>query len=182
MAMIYYTSDLHFGHRLVAGLRGFDNTDDHDQAIISHWYDTVNNDDIVYVLGDLAINNPTRAIGIVSELPGRKRLIWGNHDFGHPMRRDAPRWTKWYSQAFEYTAPFGRRRINGRNVLLSHFPYTEDRDTARFMQYRLPDMGEYLLHGHLHSAFAITSTREIHVGWDAWHRLVTESDIETLIG
>lgn len=180
--MIYYTSDLHFGHRLVAGLRGYDDTDAHDQAIINYWDTKIKKDDIVYVLGDLAINNPTRAIDIVESRPGRKRLIWGNHDFGHPMRRDAPRWTNRYLDAFEWVAPFARRRIGGRDVLLSHFPYTEDRDTARFMQYRLPDMGEYLIHGHLHNAFAITSPREIHVGWDAWHSFVSENQIETLIG
>lgn len=183
MSKVFYTSDLHLGHRLVSKIRGFDNTDDHDQAIAAHWAVTVRKDDIVYVLGDLSINNPTYAINFLTGLPGRKRLVFGNHDFGAPHKRDAPRWTTLYSKAFEWSGPYGRRRINGRNVLLSHYPYHTDRDpnVIRELQWRLPDMGEYLLHGHLHSNEIWTSKREIHVGWDTWQRLVDEQEIAAMV-
>ncbi|WP_051265718.1 metallophosphoesterase family protein [Nakamurella lactea] len=36
------------------------------------------------------------------------------------------------------------------------------------MEYRLRDEGNWLLHGHTHSSEKVTSSREIHVGLDAW--------------
>ncbi len=100
----------------------------------------------------------------------------------HPAYRDAPKWDIRYRQAFEWIAPYGRRRINGHNVLLSHYPYQSDHtEAAREMQWRLPDMGEFLLHGHTHSDQIWTSEREIHVGYDAWRRLVPEYEIAAML-
>jgi len=183
--MIWYTSDLHFGHRLVAGHRGFgEDTVAHDAEIVEKWNAVVGKDDIVHVLGDLAVSNPTYALALMADLPGRKRLIFGNHEPVHPMYRDAPRLLRKYpyDEVFEWAAPFARRKINGRNVLLSHFPYAGDHtEKPRYAQYRLRDMGEYLLHGHTHSTEVRTSDREVHVGWDAWRRLVPESEIAAII-
>lgn len=53
MGSIYYTSDIHHGHRLVADLRGFDDVEDHDAALAANWDKTVRPDDTVWVLGDL---------------------------------------------------------------------------------------------------------------------------------
>jgi calcineurin-like phosphoesterase family protein len=182
MSRVWYTSDLHFGHRLVAGHRGHgEDTLSHDLEIAERWERQVQDDDIVYVLGDIAVSSPTRALAILGGLPGRKRLIAGNHDRCHPQFRDAPRWHNVYSNVFEWIAPFGRRRIGGVNVLLSHYPYTADRGEVRDMQWRLPDHGMWLLHGHTHSQFVQTGVREFHVGWDAWERLVSEDEIVTHI-
>lgn len=178
--MIYYTSDLHLGHRFVSGLRGYEEAAHHDAAIIEHWHRTIESDDVVYVLGDLSMN-AQHGIDIIASLPGRKRLITGNHDKCHPMFRDAPKWYARYSSAFEYIAPFGRRRINGHNVLMSHYPYLADRGTPRDLQWRLPHHGDYLLHGHTHENVIHTSATEIHVGWDAWNRLIPEYQIGELI-
>jgi calcineurin-like phosphoesterase family protein len=57
--------------------------------------------------------------------------------------------------------------------LLSHFPYFGDgegsRDTPeRYSQYRLPDMGEWLIHGHVHDPIRLRG-KSIHVGVDAWN-------------
>lgn len=182
---VYYCADLHFSHRLVAGHRGFgDNTDAHDAEIIERWSGIVRDDDIVYVLGDLAVSNPTRALAILSELPGRKRLIEGNHEAGASLHRDAPRLRRkfGYDDVFEWMSPYGKRRIAGQEVLLSHYPYVADHsDEPRYAQFRLPNLGAWLLHGHTHSTAIRTSEREIHVGWDAWRRLVSEHEIEQII-
>lgn len=176
MSTIYYTADLHIGHRFVSDLRGFGATVDHDAAMIETWWSTILPDDIVYVLGDVALGRLDDALSTMAALPGRKRLIMGNHDRCHPMFRDAPKWHAKYAAVFEYISPFARRRIEGQSALMSHFPYHGDRGEPRYMQYRLPDMGEYLLHGHTHSPKRGTG-REIHVGWDAWSRPVAEHEI-----
>lgn len=188
MSVTWFSADLHISHRLVAGHRGFgEDVDTHDAEIVERWMKVVRDDDIIYILGDLAVSNPIRALALLSELPGRKRLIFGNHDPANPMHRDAPRLTRkyGYDEVFEWMAPFGKRRIAGQDVLLSHYPYATspgaDHGEVRYAQWRLPDMGAWLLHGHNHSTEIRTSEREIHVGWDAWRRLVAEHEIEELI-
>lgn len=185
MASVWHTADLHIGHRLVSGLRGFADTDAHDAEIIERWTRDVRDGDIVYVLGDVAVSNPTRALVILNELPGRKRLISGNHDPVAAQHREAHRWFGAYLEVFEWVTPFARRRIAGQDVLLSHYPYATsigaDHGEVRYAQYRLPDLGEWLLHGHNHSTEVRTSEREIHVGYDAWRRLVPEHEIAALM-
>lgn len=195
MSVTYYCADLHLGHRLVAGHRGFgEDTDAHDAEIVQRWTKAVREDDIVVVIGDLAVSSPTYALALLAELPGRKRLISGNHDVTWDAHRDAPRLRRKYGfdDVFEWIGSFGRRKINGQTVLLSHFPYaplpgagpdsTRDHTAEpRYLQYRLPNLGEWLLHGHTHSTEIWTSPRELHVGWDAWRRLVPEHEIAALI-
>lgn len=179
MARVFYTSDLHLGHRLVSGLRGFRTADgdpdpgSHDAAIMENWSRVVRPDDIVWVLGDLDVaNSPARVARMLDEiasLPGIKHLVPGNHDPVHPMHRDAHKWQRLYLDAFASVQPFARRKLDGAtSALLSHFPYSADRGEVRYRQYRLRDEGMLLLHGHTHSAQRITSDHEIHVGVDAW--------------
>jgi calcineurin-like phosphoesterase family protein len=165
---VWFTSDLHFGHRLVAEVRGFSNTNEHDATLMGEWRGRVRPNDQVWVLGDLAAATPQHALTCVKGLPGVKHLVAGNHDRCHPMHRGAHNWQRRYLEAFQSVQPFARRRIAGLEVLMSHFPYHVDRGEPRHTQYRLRDQGTWLLHGHLHSAERVTSRREIHVGVDAW--------------
>src|SRR5690606_8522532 len=64
-------------------------------------------------------------------------------------------------------------KLAGRDFLLSHFPYQGDHtDEPRYRQWRLPNLGEALLHGHTHRAdqgvHQETFALEGHVGLDAW--------------
>ena len=164
---VWLTSDTHFGHKLVSGLRGFEDPDHHDAALMENWRKVVKKEDTVWVLGDLCMASPTEALGIISSLPGTKHLISGNHDACHPMHRDAYKHIPRYLEAFASVQPFARQKWAGINFLLSHFPYERDRGEARYMQYRLPDHGEWLLHGHVHTDERVIG-HEIHVGLDAW--------------
>lgn len=169
MTEVYYTSDLHLGHKMVAELRGFSTTEDHDEAILANWAKIVTKRDIVWVLGDLTLKgNPDEQLAKIAKLPGNKHFIAGNHDPCHPMHRDANKYQKRYLTTFESVQAFARRQIMGQPVLLSHFPYTADhRVESRYPQYRLPDLGAFLIHGHTHQADKF-SGREMHVGLDAW--------------
>lgn len=169
MTGVFYTSDLHLGHAFVAKIRGFANTDEHDRAILAGWRKVVQPGDQVMVLGDIAVSNPDRALALIAALPGTKHLIAGNHDQCHPMHRNAQAMQAKYLTAFATVQPFARRKYEKVDVLLSHFPYKQDHtDEPRHAQYRLPDLGELLVHGHTHSSVQRTSDRELHVGVDAW--------------
>lgn len=184
---VWFTSDLHLGHAHVARLRGFDDTVPHDGAVLASWRDRVKPNDLVWVLGDLTLRNPKLIVPTIATLPGRKRLIAGNHDRCHPMHRDAHRWAVVYADAFEWVGVYARVRLDGRNVLLSHLPYNPDLqarpDDQRFGQYRLPDLGLPLLHGHTHSPLITTAglPNQYHVGWDAWRRPVAAHEIVPLL-
>jgi len=112
--------------------------------------------------------SPSLPRQLIAELPGTKHLIAGNHDRCHPMHRDAHNWQRRYLEVFDSVQSFARRRIAGRQVMLSHFPFSGDHTFEdRYTQYRLRDEGAWLLHGHTHS-MSKGEGRQIHVGADAW--------------
>jgi calcineurin-like phosphoesterase family protein len=201
MSKIWYTSDLHFQHKFVAGLRGFSSPEEHDEVLTGNWNKVVKKDDIVFILGDFAMNWKNIEPKITA-LRGRKILITGNHDPMFPGNKDG-----WKHQAryigpdlFEAIQPFSRRKVGDREFLLSHFPYGGDHPTVespdgddRFIQYRLRDQGQWLLHGHVHSGSKTIAQpsfvslfgggvtwygKQIHVGVDAWDlKPVTEDEV-----
>lgn len=202
-AQVWYTADLHVGgHKLVAGLRGFWNedevtgnldlsddfkpeaapdTEEHDRSMAHVWDALVHPDDIVFILGDISINGSQKALDWVKARPGTKHLIYGNHDPVNPMNRNALKNQRRWLEVFETMNPFFRRRLGGVDVLLSHYPYWAwgdgpDRPEARYEQYRLPDLGLRLLHGHTHGTEKAHGSM-FHVGWDAWGTLVPQSAI-----
>ena len=149
-----FIADLHFGHDFVAVLRESNSTEEHDEFIIDEINSSVNDGDILWILGDIGIRTDEETLDKVGRLKGRKMLISGNHDSTHPMHKNA-----WKSQAkalrvFEYVAPFQRLRLGGEDVMLSHFPYQGDHsDEDRYEQYRLKAEGLPLLCGHVHDAW-----------------------------
>lgn len=202
---VWFTSDLHIGHKLVAAERGFNSVTDHDEAIMQT-LSAVPRGDQLWILGDISVGNrgaEKRALDLLLKLKNRDRelhLIPGNHDSCHPaMNRDSHRNTRQYLEVFESVQLFARRRIHGRTVLLSHFPYKGDHtDYDRDREFRLQDEGAFLLHGHTHSSDVFSGEgfqtdivvksetavsrrpthlpgRQIHVGWDA-HRSVVPID------
>lgn len=174
----WFTADLHIGHRRVAGLRGFD--DDaagHDAALARRWDARVADTDVVWLLGDISgggRGSQQRALAWIAARPGIKHLIAGNHDSVHPMHEDAHKALPAYLEVFASVQQSARRKLAGHRLLLSHFPYRdgsdlgEKRAAGRFDQWRLPDCGAWLLHGHTHSTARRSGPRSIHVGLDAW--------------
>lgn len=176
---VWFTSDLHIGHRMVAGLRGFADTASHDDDIAVAWDDVVREGDQVWILGDLSAGGGAswrNALEWLNLRRGDKHLVAGNHDPVHPMHRDAHKHHG--SDVLRSAAQSARRRINGTEVLLSHFPYSGDHtERQRFDQWRLPDHGVPILHGHSHSREKLSrspaGTLQIHVGIDAWRQPVS---------
>jgi len=74
------TADLHIGHkRLAVGMRGFSSAEEMDDILVRNWNESVKEDDVVYVLGDLTM----RKFGheqVLKQLNGSKVFVRGNHD------------------------------------------------------------------------------------------------------
>lgn len=208
MPRTWFTSDTHFSHRYLVLLRGYapgavsredvtpEHVAAHDEAIIQSWNRVVAPEDTVWHLGDLANCPPRRVAHLVQRLHGHKRLVLGNHDQAHPAfgAKSFAAFRDTLTAGFEWAGPFATVKVPipkhaapsvppaPVRAVLSHFPYLGDHtDTPREMQWRLRDEGAVLIHGHTHARERMSSSREVHVGWDAWGRPVELNEIAGLL-
>lgn len=183
--MIWFTSDLHFGHANIIELcnRPFDSIQHMNDMLVENWNNNVSANDTVYVVGDFAMGIIADNLPIAQRLNGDKRLILGNHDRPFPTGKNLDRWYREYSQYFSDIRIHDVINIAGNDVHLNHFPFTGDsHDSDRFENFRPVDEGQFLIHGHIHSTQRING-RMIHVGTDAWnYRPASIDEITELIG
>ena len=127
MANVWFTSDLHFGHKNIQNFRKeVASEEDNRKRIIADWDKLVTKRDDVYVLGDAAFTMDV--IDQFGMLAGRKFLIRGNHD-----ELDTQVYLKYF------TAVYGLKKY--KEFWLSHAPIHPD-------ELR----GKINLHGHVHYA------------------------------
>lgn len=182
-----YIADPHLGHEKLAQLRGFESTWEHDREFVSAWFRSVPTDDTeVFVLGDLSsggAESERNALGILAGLPGNKHLILGNHERGHPLQKNGRKHLLDYYSVFDSVGLADKVNIAGRDVMLSHFPYTGEHGSFvdRHPQWRLRDHGRWLIHGHVHDAWTIQG-RQICVSWEKWRdTFATDNHIAELM-
>lgn len=72
---------LHLGHEWMAIHRGFKNAEDYHKHLIEQWNSVVGKKDLVYILGDVTMEEK-EFYPILDSLNGRKKVILGNHDLG----------------------------------------------------------------------------------------------------
>src|SRR5262245_43031689 len=124
MGDVWFTSDLHIGHKKVAALRmGHEQVPDfwtdhetnrHDEILAEKWDAAISADDHVWVLGDISSGSGTGqryALEWLNARPGVKHLIAGNHDGVHPLNRDAWKWMPTYLTAFTSVQSAARRYV-----------------------------------------------------------------------
>lgn len=136
--MIYFTSDLHFGHEKIANIRNFKTTKEMDDAIIKNWNKKVNKNDEVYILGDFTLSKDIVYINdILSKLNGKKHLIKGNHDY----------WIKKHKSISDYfvsVQDYYELKYNKRKFILFHYPMEEWKGSRQIND------NYYHLYGHNH--------------------------------
>ena len=135
--MIFFTSDLHFGHTNIIRHcdRPFTSADEMDAALIKNWNATVGPKDEVYILGDLTMRKAAEAHRYLTQLNGRKYLICGNHDLF--MKGFDP-----YMSDFEWVKDYHVLHAEGKRLILFHFPILEWYQIHR---------GAIHLYGHVHA-------------------------------
>ncbi|WCO67037.1 hypothetical protein PO878_21335 [Iamia majanohamensis] len=189
---VWFTSDLHFGHRNISRYCGrpFPDTDagvhEMDEALVARWNEVVAPDDVVWVLGDVAMGLIDRSLPHVARLAGTKHLVAGNHDRcwdGHDDATAVARWRERYAEVGFATIDDGAElEVHGRTVRLSHFPHRGDSHAEdRFEEHRPVDDGTWLLHGHVHDTWR-QHGRQVNVGVDAWAgRPVAATEVVALL-
>jgi calcineurin-like phosphoesterase family protein len=170
MSDVWFTSDTHFSHRLVARLRGYDDVEAYNDLLVRNWNEVVGKDDVVWHLGDVGLGRDSVVLDQVRRLNGRVQLVTGNHDPCWPAHRRARVAQRAWMQVFESVQAFAKIKLGQREVLMSHFPYQGDHTAEdRYSQFRLRDEGLWLLHGHVHSPEKSNGyPHQLHVGLDAW--------------
>ena len=118
--MIYYTSDLHFGHKNIIYLdkRPFTDRDEMDRALIENWNSRVGKDDTVYIVGDFCFRSEHPADWYLKQLKGHKVLIMGNHDTPMLKNPEALAILDGVEKMIEI-------KDDNRNVCLCHYPIAE---------------------------------------------------------
>jgi calcineurin-like phosphoesterase family protein len=135
--MIYFTSDLHLGHKNIIKLcdRPFASLEDMDETLVANWNQVVTNGDTIYIIGDLMFRTQTHPADVLKRLKGKKHLILGNHDRSWLNKVDA---TDFFKSVESYTEiSDGKRKL-----ALCHYPMMSWGGTGK---------GSYLIHGHIHN-------------------------------
>lgn len=170
---IWFTSDLHFGHRNVIRFcdRPYEDEKDMGRSLIFNWNSVVGENDIVFVLGDTFWFNDSKSIKkVTNELNGEIYVLPGNHDeFEHWDKVDASKvhlcqdvcvmWldsedNRWGKKLYE--------------IWMSHYP---------MMTWPHRENGAMQLFGHIHSKEGRTGVdqdlplynNQLDVGCDYWN-------------
>jgi calcineurin-like phosphoesterase family protein len=159
----YFTSDNHFAHKNIIEYCGrpFRDVDHMNEAMILRWNEVVNDDDIVYHLGDFTMGAPETWAKFAHRLKGRKLLVPGNHD----RLRVAPSGAK-KAAGFEVLDPNIVVQVDGLSIWLSHYP-RHAHDRSRMQRPLPPAEYDFALCGHVHQHWRINDGI-VNVGVDVW--------------
>jgi calcineurin-like phosphoesterase family protein len=135
--MIYFTSDLHLGHKNIIKLchRPFASLEEMDETLVSNWNQVVTNGDTVYIIGDLMFRTQNHPLDVLKRLRGKKNLILGNHDRGWLNKIEA-------ADFFKSVESYSEISDGKRKLALCHYPMMSWGGTGK---------GSYLIHGHIHN-------------------------------
>jgi len=128
----FVISDTHFNHEFIikACNRPFSNVEEMNYTLINNWNSVVDDDDLVYHLGDFGWGGITKLLGIFTQLKGKKILIKGNHD---PLKVTLMGW----QSVHDYL----EIEHNEKDVVLFHYPIE---------QWHSSHHGSIHLFGHVH--------------------------------
>ncbi len=167
----WFTSDHHFGHANIIKYcnRPFRDTNEMNEAMVTAWNRVVELDDLVYYLGDFAMNAELVS-KIAPRLNGKKIIIPGNHDRCWKEKDTSGRWHTHYLEAgFDSIMQEMRIEIGGESVLLNHLPYRNEVDPSqKYFAERPVDDGGWLIHGHVHQRWQVTG-KQINVSVEVWN-------------
>ena len=137
---IFFTSDSHANHFNIIGScnRPFKDENEMNEALIEKWNSVVDEDSIVFHLGDFAWGGYIKWKLFRDALNGHIVLIKGNHD-------DKNLTTTGEKEFFDFVAYQMKIRIGNRAVYLNHYPFLCYAGT-----YRDPKDQVWALHGHIH--------------------------------
>lgn len=168
---VWMTADLHLGHANIIGYcdRPFNSVDSMNTALLAQLA-KIPPEEILVIVGDVLMGGYEQTIEWVRQIPGRKILVVGNHDFKRDGSCSLARERNLAGDGplFEKVVPFlVWSGMQNRTVLVTHYPLQVPEDHRVF----LPHLN---YHGHLHQRVlpATEGVKYINVGWDVAQGLV----------
>lgn len=160
---VFFTSDLHFGHKRILEYcpRPYKTVQEMNEALIKNWNTYVKPEDTVYFLGDFGFCPISKMKEILQRLNGYKICTRGNHDQSAGRMKRA---------GFDEVYDELELEICGQKVKLCHYPYAPTKKQIfihklknfyrfwrkkkymdlRYMDKRPLNKGGWLIHGHSH--------------------------------
>lgn len=79
---IWFSSDLHFSHDrdFIWKDRGFSSVDEMNETIIKNFNNLIDDDDELFLLGDIIMGDTATSIEYLKRLNGKIHIVRGNHD------------------------------------------------------------------------------------------------------
>ena len=179
MGNVFFTSDTHFGHKLMLRRQNLTREQLYgmspvtldqsiqamDEEMIQAWNRVVGKSDRVYHLGDVSLHKPPRTREILSRLNGFIYLIRGNHEDAAENGICKPR--------FMWIKDYLYFKINNEKIVLCHYPMASWRSSHH---------GSWMLHGHSHGTLKEPYLmKRLDVGIDVWKRPISYEEVAALM-
>ena len=118
--MIWFVSELHFGHQRIIDLCGrpFSSVNEMNRVLLENWNSRIEETDDFYIIGDLFCREEKEPEHILKMLKGKKHLILGNHDPMWICRNNC-------DLLFESVDFIKHIDIDGVKLTLCHYPMIE---------------------------------------------------------
>jgi calcineurin-like phosphoesterase family protein len=194
--LVFFTSDWHLGHQNCLRLdsRPFTDLAHMHRVLINNFNACVPKGSITYFLGDMGLCAGDLITRVLAQLNGTKVLVIGNHD-KNPSAM--------YRMGFDVVLNSAMIYVAHQRVTMSHCPlrgvYREDtagmkgampgsnwHGDHKQLAYSIQDIGQFHLHGHIHSPNGGRSERILGRQFDVGvvankYRPVSISQIESWI-
>jgi len=176
----FFTSDIHLRHKNILKFdkRPYSCIEEHDADIRKRWNETVNEDDEVYIIGDIAFSGADYALDFYNSLNGKLYLIRGNHD----VRRNDKNQVvdnrvlsdERIINRFEWIKDYHEMYVGNQMICLFHYPIHEWNKCHR---------GSWMLFGHTHgNDNHDESFKILNMGINLWrYKPVSYSEIEKIM-
>jgi calcineurin-like phosphoesterase family protein len=169
---IFFTSDYHIGHNNILRLdnRPFKNINEMHETLIENWNSVVNDDSIVFYLGDYVYKGSNKlAKWFSSQLKGKIHFIMGNHDKYNNIV-NLNRFEKIYGDNTSLggcTIYVKDEHVGWQTIVMSHYA---------ILSWNKAHRGSWHLHGHSHQGLFNNTNMKwfydkkvIDVGCNGWN-------------
>ena len=189
---VFFTSDTHFSHNheFIYKARGYDNREEHDNALIKKINGLVRPEDILFHLGDFCLNlQDSDYREIVRRINCQNiHYIWGNHNSRIRKQYEDAVLSEFKRDDIEvypltvgkltYQGYYREITVEGQQIVLHHYPHDV------FNQQR---KRAWQLSGHSHGNNPKTQIQSpnqkiLDVGWDAHKRPLSFKEIQKIMG
>ena len=159
----YFWSDTHFFHKNIIKYTGrpFDETGDMNYKMRGEWEKLNFNDWLIHG-GDVSFGDVNLSIEYLSNLPGKKLLVYGNHDFFKNEKgfRD--------TKAFDYGTMCFDFELDGIQYWVTHYPIRDSLLPEKVIN----------IHGHVHEKKISDKHRNISVEMTNYKPIKLEQMLE----